>query len=154
MARVEDSLTQQRQRGSGTSIPGTRTLGVKVRRLESLIELVRAGFAFEHLAMLEEKSGLTRQRVAEMVAIPTRTLARRQKEGHLSSEESDRLLRAARLFEMTENLFEGSCNEARQWLLKPNPALGGECPLSMAATDVGAREVEGLIGRLEHGVFV
>jgi uncharacterized protein (DUF2384 family) len=31
--------------------------------------------------------------------------------------------------------------------------LGDVAPLEMAATETGAREVENLIGRLEHGVF-
>jgi uncharacterized protein (DUF2384 family) len=39
------------------------------------------------------------------------------------------------------------------WLRSPNRALGGESPLALSKTEVGAREVENLIGRLEHGVF-
>jgi uncharacterized protein (DUF2384 family) len=32
--------------------------------------------------------------------------------------------------------------------------LGDETPMDLIQTDVGAREVENLIGRLEHGVIV
>jgi hypothetical protein len=32
-------------------------------------------------------------------------------------------------------------------------ALGGAVPLAVARTELGALEVERLIGRLEHGVF-
>jgi uncharacterized protein (DUF2384 family) len=32
--------------------------------------------------------------------------------------------------------------------------LGDETPMELIQTDVGAREVENLIGRLEHGVTV
>ncbi len=33
------------------------------------------------------------------------------------------------------------------------PALAGRKPIEFARTEVGAREVEDLIGRLEYGVF-
>lgn len=42
---------------------------------------------------------------------------------------------------------------ARAWLSTPAPALANRTPVEVAATDVGAREVESLIDRLEHGVF-
>ncbi len=82
-----------------------------------------------------------------------RTLARRQREGQLNPEESDRLLRASRIFEMAVDLFEGDKDEARRWLLTGNPALAGTSPLEFTSTEAGAREVEHLIGRLQHGVF-
>jgi putative toxin-antitoxin system antitoxin component (TIGR02293 family) len=70
----------------------------------------------------------------------------------LRPDESDRLVRAARVFSQAVGLFEGDGNAARQWLTVPQPALGGSTPWEYAATDLGAREVEGLIGRLEHGI--
>lgn len=134
-------------------IPGTKLLGIKVRRQSELVGKVKDGFRFEHLLQLEKQSGLTRERIAQFAAIPPRTLARRQRQGQLSPEESDRLLRSARIFEMVIDLFEGDGDEARRWLLAPSAALGGASPLEFTSTEVGAREVENLIGRLEHGVF-
>ena len=58
----------------------------------------------------------------------------------------------ASLFEQAVDLFEGDAAAARRWLAAPNRALGGESPLSFAETEPGVREVERLIGRLEHGV--
>ena len=37
--------------------------------------------------------------------------------------------------------------------MTPQRALGGAIPLDIAKTEVGAREVEQIIGRLEQGVF-
>jgi putative toxin-antitoxin system antitoxin component (TIGR02293 family) len=51
------------------------------------------------------------------------------------------------------NLFEGDVPAAMTWLTTPRKALGGRPPLSYARTEPGAREVENLIGRLEHGIF-
>jgi putative toxin-antitoxin system antitoxin component (TIGR02293 family) len=42
---------------------------------------------------------------------------------------------------------------AISWLAAPKKALGHETPLAYSRTELGAREVENLIGRLEHGVF-
>jgi len=42
---------------------------------------------------------------------------------------------------------------ARQWMRSSQQSFDGATPWDMARTEVGAREVESLIGRLEHGVF-
>jgi uncharacterized protein (DUF2384 family) len=41
---------------------------------------------------------------------------------------------------------------AREWLRRPAIASGGAGPLHFAGTEVGAREVEHLIGRIEQGI--
>ena len=87
-----------------------------------------------------------------LVQLPARTLARRKAAGRLEREESDRLLRASRVFGRALELFEGDADAAREWLLDRQPLLGGLVPLELATTDVGAAEVERLIGRLEHGI--
>lgn len=151
---TEAAPTNPSERGAARPVlAGGRLLGLRVRRREALVDRVRAGFTFSQLTRLEQRTGLTREEFAALVAIPPRTLARRRQRGRLTPDESDRLLRAARVFEMVEELFEGETEEARRWLRTANPALGGRTPLHFASTDVGAREVENLIGRLEHGVF-
>ena len=47
----------------------------------------------------------------------------------------------------------GDQERAEAWLKKPNKALGMKTPLQYADTELGAREVENLLGRLEYGVF-
>jgi putative toxin-antitoxin system antitoxin component (TIGR02293 family) len=66
--------------------------------------------------------------------------------------ESDRLVRYARLFARASEALGGHAG-ARSWLVEPARAFHGECPLDYADTEIGAREVEALLGRLEHGVF-
>jgi bifunctional DNA-binding transcriptional regulator/antitoxin component of YhaV-PrlF toxin-antitoxin module len=43
---------------------------------------------------------------------------------------------------------------SRAWLLRPHPLLGWRSPIASAMTEEGAREVEGLLGRLMSGVAV
>ncbi len=73
--------------------------------------------------------------------------------GRLAPDESERLLRVSMLFEKAVDLFDGDVAEATRWLRSPQRGLGGPSPLEFARTEVGAREVENLIGRLEHGVI-
>jgi len=42
---------------------------------------------------------------------------------------------------------------ARRWLSSPQRGLGGAVPLDYAETEIGAREVEDLLGRIEYGVY-
>lgn len=87
-----------------------------------------------------------------VLAIPLRTLTRRKAERRLRPEESDRLVRLARILAQAVDVL-GSTEKASQWLQRPNRALGGETPLSLLDTDLGSRQVEEVLGRIEHGVY-
>ena len=132
---------------------GSRSLGIRHGNSLQIVRLVRAGFPFSRLARFQKSTTLSWEKIAHLVAIPQRTLTRRQTEGRLQPEESDRLWRASTVFDKTVDLFEGDVAQARRWLESPQRGLGGEIPLDLASTDAGAREVENLIGRLEHGVI-
>ena len=80
-------------------------------------------------------------------------MTRRKADGRFLSSESDRLLRAARLFAQTLELFDGNREAATGWLIAAQSSLGDAAPLDLARTEFGSREVERLIARLEHGVF-
>lgn len=88
---------------------------------------------------------------ASLLGTSARTLARRQKEGHLQETESDRLYRIVRLFERAVDVF-GNEEDARIWMRRPQWGLGGAIPLEYARTDPGAREVESLLDRIDYGV--
>jgi putative toxin-antitoxin system antitoxin component (TIGR02293 family) len=70
----------------------------------------------------------------------------------LLSEESDRLYRVARVLARTEQVF-GDQEKAARWLRRPHPVLNRQVPLEMLDTDIGARQVETILGRIEHGVY-
>ena len=121
--------------------------------VRATIREIRKGFPFERMQQFATSSGMAPTEVAKVLQIPARTLARRRKEGRLAPDESERLVRLDRLFDLTVQLFDGDRDRAREWFTKPRPALGNESPLQFAETEIGAREVENLIGRLEHGIY-
>src|SRR5260370_23142564 len=129
------------------------TLGFKTDHVIGLVKAIRKGISFTALERFEHQSGLGRHLLARAMGIPPRTMARRKAGGTLTSDESERLLRLAELFDLTVALFEGNRAAARNWLQAPNKALGNLTPLTMAETALGARAVEDLIGRLEAGVY-
>ena len=134
-------------RGRGAS------LGLGASNTAELIEQVERGFSYATLQTLEFNSGLALPLLASIIGIPERTLARRKAAGKLAPDESERLLRISNLFEKCVELFEGDVTAAVNWLTTPKKALNQAPPLMYARTEFGAREVEDLIGRLEHGVF-
>jgi putative toxin-antitoxin system antitoxin component (TIGR02293 family) len=128
-------------------------LGLKILDTKQLLKKIEEGFSYRTIEVFQRNIGLPLNELAELVQIKPRTLSRRKEEGRLLSDESDRLLRAARLFGKTLELFEGDLVAARDWLSSPQLALGGIVPLLLARTELGAREVENVIGRIEQGIF-
>ncbi len=115
---------------------------------------VKAGLPAAEFDALRELLGLTVEGLAAKIGISIATLSRRRRSSQpLDADHSDRLLRFARLFRLATELYDGDEAAARDWLCRPARALDGETPLDHADTEAGAREVESLIGRLEHGVY-
>lgn len=127
-------------------------LGLRTYQPLALDRHVRKGLAYSSFLHFQRNTNLSARAIAELIQIPTRTLARRRSEGKLAPEESDRLVRASRIFGRALELFEGDSDAARTWLTSAQPAVGGRVPLELGRTDVGANEVESLIGRLEYGI--
>lgn len=140
-----------------TGSPGANSyivlLGLETFDSRQLLRSVEQGFPYSTFERLIANTSLATDDALILVDIPLRTLTRRKSEGRFHQDESDRLLRASRIFARALHLFEGDRDAAKQWLSGRQKALGGEVPLVVARTEVGALEVERLIGRLEHGVF-
>ena len=118
-----------------------------------LIRQVGRGFSFHTLQTLESHTGIPVAQISRILGIPSRTLARRKASGRLTADESEKLLRLSSTFENALELFEGDRSQALAWLSSPKKEFEDQTPLEYSRTEVGAREVEDLIGRLEHGVF-
>lgn len=127
-------------------------LGLRISNTAKLIRKVKEGLPYSAWERFTRFTGIPNDLAAKIVHIPLRTLSRRKEEGRLQPDESDRLVRVSRIFVRARELFAGATPAARQWLTTAAPALGGATPLEYASTEVGSREVETLIGRLEHGI--
>lgn len=116
-----------------------------------MVEKVRDGLNFTEFHAFREMIGATEERLGALLGMSRATLHRRKKIGHLDRSESDRLVRYARVFHCVSAFFQSPLAAAK-WLNSPAIAFNGETPLDYADTEIGAREVEALIWRIEHGV--
>jgi len=117
-----------------------------------MIEAIRRGLPIRELDALQNSLGVPMERLAPKLGMSKATLHRRKLQGRLGPEESDRVFRYARLMGKAVLVLE-SQESARRWMAAPQVGLGGAVPLDYAETEVGAREVEDLLGRIEFGVY-
>ena len=135
------------------AVPSWQHVAGLTGRIQELAQMVRAGLPYKTLARFQEESELTMDSIALVMQIPRRTMARRKVQGRLTPQESERMVRLLVIYDKAVQLFEGNMPAARTWLSTPTKSLSNQTPLRAAETEFGARAVEDLIGRLEHGVF-
>lgn len=128
-------------------------LGLRSFDTASLLKRLNEGLSYAAFERLKRRLRVTSQELAEAAQITQRTLARRKATGRMQPAESDRLVRLARVFSRAIELYAGDADAAQGWMMRSNRALGKVSPFEMAKTEVGSREVENLITRIEHGVF-
>ncbi|MBI4461221.1 MAG: DUF2384 domain-containing protein [Acidobacteria bacterium] len=152
--RDTETITRSSVPRGGFRLPSRgASLGLSARNTTELINQVERGFPFKALQNLESRSGISTAELASIMGIPDRTLARRRAAGKFTSEESERLLRLSTVFEKAVELFEGDVAAAVKWLTSPRKSFDNQSPLNYSRTELGAHEVENMIGRLEHGVY-
>jgi putative toxin-antitoxin system antitoxin component (TIGR02293 family) len=93
---------------------------------------------------------LTLKELASALDLSPRSLQRRRRTGRLARYESDRLYRLARIVALA-NEYLGDHGRAMRWLKHPNRALGGLAPVAAIDTELGARQVENILGRIAYG---
>ena len=130
-------------------VGGAAVVGSMAGELD-LVSLIRRGLPVGAVQFVLDTGRLT---LAELdrIVLPRKTLANRRRLGTLTPEQSDRLVRVARVLAAAEETF-GSREKAGTWLRRPTAALAGEAPLDLLDTDEGARAVETLLGRVGHGI--
>src|SRR6266853_308674 len=129
-----------------------KTHVAKAKHPTELIRKIQKGLRFTELETLQNSIDLPFEQLAAKLSISRSTLQRRKAAGRLSPDESDKVMRLSRLLEHATNVF-GDIERARAWLKFPQRGLGGAIPLDYAETEVGAREVDDLLGRIEYSVY-
>ena len=119
----------------------------------NLFKIMEVGLPVRELTDLQTSLAVPADRLAPMLGISKATFHRRKSAGSkLNPAVSDRIVRFAKLLGKAVKVF-GDIEDAKQWLNSPQFGLGGAVPLDYAKTEVGAREVENLLGRIEYGVY-
>jgi putative toxin-antitoxin system antitoxin component (TIGR02293 family) len=135
-----------------TLLGGPKVFPRRIRNASDLQRALREGFPFAAFDSVQIALEFKPGELAELVGVASRTLARRKKAKQLSPIESDRLYRVAHVLMLASDVL-GSLDAARAWLQAPNQALGGESPVSLLDTEIGERQVEDVLSRIDHGVL-
>ena len=136
--------------GVVAELGGEAILGRTVRTQTDLQAAIREGFPQSVVGEVMQAGGLTLKELAQSLDLSPRSLQRRRREGRLATYESDRLYRLARIVALAKH-YIGDGEAAIQWLRRPNRALGGATPMESLDTELGARAVENVLGRIAFG---
>jgi putative toxin-antitoxin system antitoxin component (TIGR02293 family) len=128
---------------------GRRVLGREVASEADLAQAVLARIPEPAVAAVQGSSFSDRE--IERFVIPARTRRyRRERKEPLTIEESDRLVRLARVQALAEDVF-GDAEKANKWLRQGLGMLNGQAPLELARTEAGIRVVEQILGKIDWG---
>ena len=126
---------------------------VGIRRLrtdQDLVTLVEQRLPSSAIDALR-RSGLADEEIYSLV-VRRRTLThRRARREALSRDESDRVVRIARIVALCEEVF-GERERCWRWLRAAKRQFQGRAPLQLLATEAGARLVEELLYRIDEGM--
>jgi putative toxin-antitoxin system antitoxin component (TIGR02293 family) len=125
---------------------------IAVASVHQQIGQIQAGLSFRAVQNLQKALEIPLEKIASVLGMSRATLHRRKVQGRIATEESEKLVRYERLLEKAVSVF-GDPASARKWLTHPQAGLGKAVPLDFARSEIGAREVENLLGRIEYGVY-
>ena len=129
---------------------GNKALGRVLATEHDMLAAIREGFPPAVVDKLMRGAGLTLKELAESLDLSARSLQRRRGSGRLARFESDRLYRLARIVALAHESL-GDHERAVRWLKNPNHALGGVAPIAAVDTELGARQIENILGRIAYG---
>lgn len=134
------------------ALGGPRALGADPRSVGEMAGVIERGMPRAVVRALANTAAplhdiTLRRKVEALVASPA-TLKR---SARLSPAASERAERLARIVALARQALADEA-EARAWLNQPHPLLGGRAPIELAATDLGARQVERILHNIEFGL--
>jgi putative toxin-antitoxin system antitoxin component (TIGR02293 family) len=150
-SRIDDLVSDAQAKGR-EALGATREVIVELKSSDELPPLAPAARAHTDIVNELAAHGYSEREISNLV-VPKRTLARRRAAGELLTvEETDKALRLKRIARLAERIF-GDVAKARRWLRKPKRSLLGDAPVDYLASENGARVVEEMLGRIEHGIY-
>ena len=132
--------------------PDMSVLGFESEDVMEQVAELKKGLPAGIVDALARELEISRKELARVAGVAERTLVRKIQDGRLTSDQSERMARVARLLNRAVEVLGGK-ERALRWLKAPRPYFGGKPPLDFADTELGCQEAFNLLGRIEHGVF-
>jgi len=141
-----------RRQGRGLSEPSHALDALAALEVPKAVTAVKVGLDARLVRKLADQLELSLDDLASPLHLTTRTLHRRLEHGRLTLDESERVLGLVKILALARQTL-GSKAKAVHWLKSPVPALGGATPLEYAETQIGLRELEDILVRIQDVVY-
>lgn len=125
--------------------------GLQLSDRLALIESIRSGLPFQTVIDAVKPLALTIKDLTTYGVIPARTLSHSKRSGRFTRAQSDRVARFIRVWLKARETF-GNPAKARKWMERPTRPLGNKAPVALLDTEEGARLIEDLLFRIDHGL--
>lgn len=132
------------------NLGGSDVFGTEIRSEVEFVERVEQGIPVRAADALRELGGLSEAELGEIV--PRRTLSHARTREKFSPEQSDRIVRAARVYTYAHDVFANR-EKANRWMRRSNRELEGKTPLSLLRTSSGTDLVNTLLDRIAYGIY-
>jgi putative toxin-antitoxin system antitoxin component (TIGR02293 family) len=126
------------------------------------IEIIKRGVPAGEVAKIAKTIGRPKERLFKVLGLPRATVDRRARsKQQLSPDQGERVLGFSKLVGQVQVMVEQSGDASgfdaarwvADWLDRPAPALGGQCPAEYMDTAEGQELVSGLIARIQSGAY-
>src|ERR1700722_17378393 len=130
---------------------GQQVLGRRLGSIPALNDAVLQGLPKAPLRRTASRIFASKTQQTQLMnrIVPEATFKRRR--DRLSAAESERTERMARVVANAEYVWDDR-EDARRFLTSTHPALAGKTPVDAAMTELGARQVEEILGKIFHGL--
>jgi putative toxin-antitoxin system antitoxin component (TIGR02293 family) len=126
-------------------------IGIAPRSDFDLARITEEGISTDSLSALKDR-GLTFSEISEIIISPRTLKHRKARREPLSHEETDRVVRVARILSLAEDVF-ASREKALMWLRMTDERLENRTPLKMLTTESGGRLVETMLWQIDEGIY-
>lgn len=126
-------------------------IGLSPQSELDLARITEKGISTDSLSNLKDR-GLTASEISAVIISPRTLKFRRARKESLSHEETDRVVRVARILSLAQDVF-GSREKALGWLRDPDDRLGDRTPLQMLVTETGGRVIENMLWQIDEGIY-
>jgi len=126
-------------------------VGIKSASDLELALLAEKGLPLAAVQSLKDQ-GLTFTEISDIVISPRTLKHRKSRKEKLSSVETERVLRVARIIGLADKVF-GSRLKALLWLRSVDDRLDHRTPMQMLANENGGRLVESMLWQIDEGIY-
>jgi putative toxin-antitoxin system antitoxin component (TIGR02293 family) len=128
------------------------TVSISSAPLQFDLQAIEKGVPLSALEKFASQTGIEMKGLLNVVIAPRTLKHRRERKEPLSLDESDRLARVARMYELSVRVF-GDPEKAKKWITSPKHRFADRSPLSMMRSETGGRQVEEWLIQIDEGMF-